>query len=134
MSAVWVCGLNSVKLPQPPQLLISVYNKIIKIDILYGMINMFCKKPRNESDNAVTNCLWSQIKPVAHAAVWSGALKGLGQMCFVKLCNIFEIPKGKREAVRVDESGEQRRVAGTPWMLKEVITAYHDCLLAYKLQ
>lgn len=81
-AADFVFGLNLVKLHQPLQLLISVHNKIIKIDILYGMINVFCKKPRNESDNAATICLWSQVKPVAHDAVWPGALKGLGQMCW----------------------------------------------------
>lgn len=38
-----LCGLDSVKPFSPQKLLISDHNIIIKIDILYEMINMFCK-------------------------------------------------------------------------------------------
>lgn len=38
-----LCGLDSVKPFSPQKLLISDHNKIVKIDILYEMINMFCK-------------------------------------------------------------------------------------------
>ena len=74
------------------------------------MINMFDKQSHNEKDNAASNCQWSQIKPSARAVVWSGALKGLGQMRSLKHSNTFGIPEDEeRLYVCGDESAEERR-------------------------